>query len=470
MLINLIRKEVVSHILSLRFGVTFVLFLVLIFASMYVTVNYYHLEIDAYSIREQEDKNLTNTLLDIDDTSVLFNRFFYHEGMDNAVRISPLGWLGEGFLEVCPDTIKVRATMRSRNVDQDSAFNPLTSLMRTPDFYYVINVMLSLLAILFVFDAICGEKETGTLRLMLSNAVPRHLVLLGKWIGGYLVLFTPFCLAVAGGLAYATSTGAVKWDSETVQRIFLLLLTAGLYISVFFNIGLFVSTSTNRSATSLLICLLIWVTCIIVIPNLAPVTARIISPTPSLKSVQESKAVIDEETRLQRNILQQVYGEIDYSNATDSEIELLENKANRMKNRLDKAYEDSVQEQKNLAVTLGRLSPSSCWMYSATALTNTGLLSYQKFLEARDKLADNFDELMQYARRSRWEVWRAQNNADSLKTWSESIKARLPHFEMNYPSFTDSINDALNDILILLILNVIFFMLAFTFFLRYDVR
>ena len=42
----------------------------------------------------------------------------------------------------------------------------------------------------------CGEKESGLLRLVLSNAAPRHQVLLSKWFGGYVTLIMPFLLAV----------------------------------------------------------------------------------------------------------------------------------------------------------------------------------------------------------------------------------------------------------------------------------
>ncbi|GAG36479.1 unnamed protein product, partial [marine sediment metagenome] len=41
MLFRVIRKEIVAHILSLRFAVTFMLFIVLVFASIYVAVNEY---------------------------------------------------------------------------------------------------------------------------------------------------------------------------------------------------------------------------------------------------------------------------------------------------------------------------------------------------------------------------------------------------------------------------------------------
>ena len=57
----------------------------------------------------------------------------------------------------------------------------------------------SLLAVLFAFDAICGEKERGTLKVMLSNAVPRDLIILSKGIGGYLCLIVPFLVALLAG-------------------------------------------------------------------------------------------------------------------------------------------------------------------------------------------------------------------------------------------------------------------------------
>jgi ABC-type transport system involved in multi-copper enzyme maturation permease subunit len=67
---------------------------------------------------------------------------------------------------------------------------------------------------MFVFDAICGEKERGTLKVLLSNSVPRDLVLLGKWIGGYISLAIPFLIALLGGIAYVYITGALQFKGK----------------------------------------------------------------------------------------------------------------------------------------------------------------------------------------------------------------------------------------------------------------
>ena len=52
------------------------------------------------------------------------------------------------------------------------------------DWAFIIGYVLSLIALLFTFDAVSGEREHGTLRLMLANPIPRHTVLIGKFLGG----------------------------------------------------------------------------------------------------------------------------------------------------------------------------------------------------------------------------------------------------------------------------------------------
>ena len=61
---------------------------------------------------------------------------------------------------------------------------------------FIIGYVLSLVALLFTFDSISGERERGTLRLTLSNAIPRHTVLIGKFLGAFISVSIPFILAI----------------------------------------------------------------------------------------------------------------------------------------------------------------------------------------------------------------------------------------------------------------------------------
>ena len=52
------------------------------------------------------------------------------------------------------------------------------------DFAFLVRVFLSLLVIFLAYDAVAEEKVSGTLKLALSNALPRSHLLLGKCLAG----------------------------------------------------------------------------------------------------------------------------------------------------------------------------------------------------------------------------------------------------------------------------------------------
>ena len=53
----------------------------------------------------------------------------------------------------------------------------LSSALGNLDFLFVVSTVFSLLALLFTFDAVAGEREAGTLRVTLANALPRDVFL-----------------------------------------------------------------------------------------------------------------------------------------------------------------------------------------------------------------------------------------------------------------------------------------------------
>lgn len=464
MLRLLIRKEILSHILSLRFTVTFMLFLILVFASIYVSVNEYQLEVSRYGLRVRVYKEKLNDILaEKQDWGAhgRLRRLFRNEGKSEAVPVSELAWMGQGLQSALP--VGIRTTSGdSQSIDRGLTRNPLLGLLPIPDFVYVVNVVLSLLSILLMFDAVCGEKEIGTLRLMLSNSVPRHLILLGKWIGGYVVLLVPFLIATTGGVGYAWARGALNLNADNLIRITILIALGCFYIAVFFNLSLFISVTTHNSATALLVCLLVWVIFTLAIPNLAPVTAKILEPTPALQKIEAEKRAVDEEIRLKKERLIVTSGELSYGKKIEREREKLDREGKRRRRQWDALYENACRRQLSLGQTFGRLSPSANWIYAATSLTNTGLKTYQRLEESRKRFSTAFEEFRD-----------GVNKAARASGWKDSPEIRaeqLPNLKLTLPARGEAIKNSLNGVLLLAILNVVFFMLAFLFFLRYDVR
>ena len=78
------------------------------------------------------------------------------------------------------------------------------------DWAFLIGVVLSFAAILFTFDAISGERARGTLRLMLANSVPRHVLLGGKFLGALISIGLPFLMAVLVNLFLLYTSGSIQ--------------------------------------------------------------------------------------------------------------------------------------------------------------------------------------------------------------------------------------------------------------------
>ena len=459
MFLTLLRKEIISHILTLRFGVTFILFILLVFASIYVTTSVYEQDVALWSACNRGSASHLKEIIKEEDNWRRIRRLMDWEGRLDAVPVPALSSVVPGLRPFTPISVNTGRDWY-RNIGKGYEKNPLAGLLRMPDLVYIVSVVLSLLAVLFAFDSICGEKESGTLRLMLSNAVPRDSILLAKWVGGYVVLIVPFLIAAFGGLGYAWWSGNLGVNGENVRRLGILLFVACLYISVFFTLTVCVSAATHRSATSLFICLLIWVMWILVIPNLAPVVAKIIRPAPSVEKINAEKEAADKEVRMQIERLYASSGELNYGQAMQRKEERLRAEGETRKSRWDRFLAETTGRQTDLAQTLGRISPAVCWTYSAVALMGTGPSEYKQYEEARKRLMKGLQELRDRLRQVRRET-------GSSPAISEDD---VPSLQVGQVGFGLAAKTALNDILILLILNVVFFLAGYVLFLRYDVR
>ena len=149
------------------------------------------------------------------------------------------------------------------------------------DWGFIIGYVLSLVALLFTFDSISGERERGTLRLMLANPIPRHIVLIGKFLGALISVSIPFTLAVLMNLLVISTSSTVYLGAEAWGRLGIIFFIAILYTSLFLVLGLLVSARVRESAVSLVILLLAWVTLVIFMPSTLASTAGEISASMS---------------------------------------------------------------------------------------------------------------------------------------------------------------------------------------------
>jgi ABC-type transport system involved in multi-copper enzyme maturation permease subunit len=248
--------------------------------------------------------------------------------------------------------------------------NKLFALFAPLDFLFITKVMLSLLTILFAFGAIAGERESGTLKLMLSNSVSRGHVLLGKFLGGYASLAAPFLAAVLIALIVAALSPSVVLDGESWARISLMVLNSLGYIAVFFFIGLAVSALAKRSATAVLMLLAIWIVLTLVVPNVGWLVAKRVVEVPSQQQIETEKfktaRQIEDETEKEHPSGSYMPGYGRYHVEAQSEIR-------KAVAAIEERYETLRRRRLDLSKILTRFSPVGSYVYVTVGLAQTGI-------------------------------------------------------------------------------------------------
>jgi ABC-type transport system involved in multi-copper enzyme maturation permease subunit len=251
-------------------------------------------------------------------------------------------------------------------------------------------------------------------------------------------------------------TAGIK--AEDWGRIGLIVLFSLVYISIFFLLGLLVSTLTHRGATSLLIILVLWVVWVIGAPNVGVLLAKRLSPVP------ESLAFMSEK----RAIGQQRF---------DSQMDSFEAYW-----QADDRYIARVNAQMNLVQNLTRISPLASYVYVSTALARTGIAESQRYKRAvvdwnrsmrrtADREMREYTKRMEEYRAGRPALERSEGMLMPPKrpkdTYEREQEEPFVYTEMRLP---EALGTVWVDVFLLLGFNVILFMAAYVSFIRYDVR
>jgi ABC-2 type transport system permease protein len=182
----------------------------------------------------------------------------------------------------------------------------------------------AILAITISFDLVNGEKQNGSLQVLLSYPVYRDTVINGKFLGGLATLVLIAGTSLLAGLGIYVGLTGVPTTSDNIVRYSLFLVITVLFLTLFLSVGLLLSTVLKNPSSSLLGALLFWVISATLLPQITWTLAGIISPE-SFK-VWGGEAYLISESRF--NYLNRILGLISPSLNYQSTIEgiLTENK------------------------------------------------------------------------------------------------------------------------------------------------
>ena len=455
MLFLLIRKELLEQLLSLRFALACIICLVLMLSSTFILTKDYKEALADYHLNTVMHKN------EIEESDDLV-----YSGIKIDRPPNPMQIFFKGVDPQLTTTTKVNG-VREPQVEANYEGNPVITLFPPIDLLFFIGIVMSLLAIAFSYDAISGEKESGTLKLLMSYSVPRDQILLAKWIGGYLALITPFILSLLCGLIVVLLFPTVELQAEHWALLGLTLLVALLYLSAMYSLGIFVSTRTHLASTSITVILMVWVLIVLVVPNITPYIAAQIEPLRSINVVEKEKY------QFQREEQQKFDEALDEWAEAHPEVRRWREYAwwlnfTRMsrdqllrvighQNKIDDQFQKQMDEQIRLTQYLSRFSPLASFTYAASDLAGTGIKDRNRFV---DLLSDYRVEITRFGMEQRI---LANENQD----WDSRTIEGYPKFAYEESRIQDRIS--FSDILILAVWNILFFMGMYLSFLRYDV-
>ncbi|MCK4417148.1 MAG: ABC transporter permease subunit [Candidatus Latescibacteria bacterium] len=259
MIREIIRKEILENIQSLRFVLSLLLIVSIFITSGVAFVNKYRQEVTDF--RSETNKNFSALSERAKNLSQLAH---YKQTIWRKPKVLTL--CAEGFEKSLPNRFKVNV-FRIDYPEVKSRSNFMLLRFSDIDWVFIVSFILSFVALLLTYDSICGEKEAATLALMLSGPTPRDKVLLGKYLAAMLTLGIPLLLGMLANFIIVSFSDVVVIGAGEWLKIFAIVLLAFLYLSLFVLLGMFVSSRTARSSTSMVILLLLWVGLVILIPS-----------------------------------------------------------------------------------------------------------------------------------------------------------------------------------------------------------
>ncbi len=142
------------------------------------------------------------------------------------------------------------------------------------DFTGAVALLLSFLAVVLGFDGICGERERGTLGLILTHPLARGSIVVAKLLGGLITLWTALALAFLINLIILMANPEIVFSSEEWIRLGFYFLISCLFLGQVFSLSLMVSCFARNSATALIICLFGWLVGGVGYANILPSISR----------------------------------------------------------------------------------------------------------------------------------------------------------------------------------------------------
>lgn len=259
MLTTLIRQEILNSLMTFRFAAAVFIMLLLVVTNTSVLLYDYEQRLANYNTAVKIHQQLLHASKTYSEDALVVDRppnplSIFNVGLDK--RIGSETWISPNFVPTLWDA-------RTHGGD-----NPFLNVFTSIDIVFIFEVVLSLIAFMFAYDAITGEREQGTLRLILTHPLRRGHILIAKYISAMLCLLVPLLLCLLFSLILLTTSLSFSLSMHDFFCLGGIVFSSLVYLSVFYLMGMLISVSTRSTSIALMLSMFVWGFLVIVYPNM----------------------------------------------------------------------------------------------------------------------------------------------------------------------------------------------------------
>lgn len=461
---TIVLTDIKQNILSFKLQITFIIMLIIFGIG---GVAYVFQQRDALEdYRNYSSKMQDKIRKDADNiTKVVINK------QDNLFCPLRNGFIDDAKSQFTPNNIVYNAFNVFEYSISRTSSNPYLNLSNDLNWGFIFSIICSFAILLLSYDAISGEREQQTLKLILSNNVSRGVLLFGKYIS---IVISSVLMVVPGlllSIIILLLSGVLKMNGLMTFEITGFMITGILFIAVISALGLFCSVVSRSVNISLLTSLTLWAVFLIFSPELAVFSAE------HLFKIKNSE-VIQAEIQSVQDAINKAAPEGSWSmNGRNPFYPKHKLRANNISNLMnaEKQLKDewfrSQFNQYEKASWVTYFSPISVFGMASEAIIGSG---YPRFRKNWNDLHTYQGQFLNWfkaidAKDTKSPHW--YNPEEDVSMSREKIKfEEIPLYTERMMTIPQRLTKALPGILLLLFYSFLLFGITVVMFNRYDVR
>ncbi len=327
----------------------------------------------------------------------------------------------------------------------------------------ILQLLLPLLIIFLGFTAFSGERESGTLRQVMSMGVTNRQLLWGKALGiGTAVLIVVVPCILIGALALSLAESIDHADSMGT-RLVTMSIAYLMYAGIFLFLTLAVSALTRHARTTLMILVGFWAFTGFLMPKAASEMSKFMEPTPAF-----GKWMADMRAHQRRGFdgvppfvkfakyTKEVFKEYGVDNVADLPMYFVAVRLQKLEEYdypvFDQHYgmiRDAYAAQRKVQDRFGLFAPTLPLRSISMALSGTDLIQHVKFMSDAETYRRNMVVKMNdYLAKAAVDLNATSSSSNYMRA-DEEVFAIVPPFEFEPPELAAMIAEHRNNFILL---------------------